>query len=104
MQRLDLMRIDRHKTFEEIDGLTAAEVPAPKVAAKSKIWRLAGRIALVITVTVFAIGSQGFLYQRLEHFREARHFAPQGLMARIKGGAIHINCDGSGSPSVVLES
>ena len=51
------MRIDQYERFEKIDGLTAAGVPTPKPEAKLKMLGLAGRIVLVVTVAVLAIGN-----------------------------------------------
>lgn len=74
-------------------------------AAGVGIRRFVARTALIATIAVLAIACIGFLYQHLEQLREARRFAPQGLIVRTnEGGAIHINCYGSGIPTVVLES
>jgi len=69
-----------------------------------RILRFAGTGTLIVAVPVFVIATLGLLYQRLERFREGRRLSPPGLMAQIRGGPIHVNCYGLGSPSVVLES
>lgn len=50
------------------------------------------------------IGLAGILYQDCWVLVEARRYIAPGKLVNIDGRKMHINCSGSGSPTVILES
>lgn len=53
---------------------------------------------------LLAIGLLGALYQGFSVAVEARRYMAPGRLVNVDGRQMHINCSGSGSPTVVLES
>ena len=51
-----------------------------------------------------ALLTLGVLFQQIALRRQRRRFAPPGRMVDVGGHRLHVNCAGSGSPVVVLES
>jgi pimeloyl-ACP methyl ester carboxylesterase len=59
-------------------------------------------IVIVTIVVVALIG--GALYEQYARRDAAKRFPPRGRMVDIGGRRIHLDCRGSGSPTVILES
>jgi pimeloyl-ACP methyl ester carboxylesterase len=51
-----------------------------------------------------ALLTLGVLYQQIGTRRQRRRFAPPGSFIDVGGHRLHVNCAGSGSPIVLLES
>ena len=51
-----------------------------------------------------ALLTLGVLFQQVALRRQRRRFAPPGRMVDVGGHRLHVDCAGSGSPVVVLES
>ena len=60
--------------------------------------------ALILAAAVGALVAAGVLYQRVGAARHRRRFRPPGVLVRIHGHRLHLNCRGRGSPAVFLES
>jgi pimeloyl-ACP methyl ester carboxylesterase len=62
--------------------------------------------AMWALLAIFVIGSSaGYLYQNAATARDAARYHPQGRMIDIGGGRrLNIDCQGAGSPTVILES
>ena len=56
---------------------------------------------LGVVATLLAIGA---IYQGIAVRRHRRQFTPPGLLIDVGGHRLHVNCRGSGSPLVLLES
>ena len=72
------------------------------VAATIWLWfkRVVKTIALLLVVVIgAAIG-----YEQLNRYSAASEFPPPGRMVRVDGYDMHLNCTGTGSPVVLLES
>src|ERR1035437_5646127 len=70
-----------------------------------RMWRkVAERIVLSIVALVATVvaGSSSFNAIALHHFRATN--PPPGGFYTVNGHRMHINCTGSGSPTIVLES
>jgi pimeloyl-ACP methyl ester carboxylesterase len=62
------------------------------------------RIALAFATLVVAVVVAGVGYEMLGRWRAARDFPPPGALVEIGGRRLHIDCRGSGSPTIVLVS
>ena len=59
-----------------------------------------GRIMLLI----IGLSIVGYIYEPIVEAAEAKAYPPPGQMVDVGGYHLHINCTGSGSPTVVVES
>ena len=62
------------------------------------IW-LGGILALLLILL-----AAGAIYESLAEAADAKAYPPPGQMVDVGGYSLHINCTGSGSPTVVVES
>jgi len=46
----------------------------------------------------------GVIFERLSTYRGSRDFPAPGRLVKVNGRELHLNCAGSGGPTVVLES
>jgi len=54
--------------------------------------------------TLLALMLVGYIYEPLAEAADAKAYPPPGQMVDVGGYSLHINCTGSGSPTVVVES
>jgi pimeloyl-ACP methyl ester carboxylesterase len=85
------------------------EETATNVAPRPGRWkRIAGRIFLVLFVLVVAAGIVGAAYQAIANSTDARRFPQQGKLVSLGPNfgdvRLNIDCQGQGSPTVVLDS
>ena len=59
-----------------------------------------GGILAVLLILILA----GWIYEPLAEAADAKAYPPPGKMVDVGGYRLHINCTGSGSPTVVIES
>lgn len=59
---------------------------------------------MALVIISLLLVSTGLVYQALGSARGARKYPPPGRLVDVGGYRLHIACDGTGSPSVVLES
>ena len=59
-----------------------------------------GRIMLLI----IGLSLVGYIYEPIAEAADAKAYPPPGQMVDVGGYRLHINCTGSGSPTVVIES
>jgi pimeloyl-ACP methyl ester carboxylesterase len=59
-----------------------------------------GGVLAVVLVLVLA----GWIYEPIAEAADAKAYPPPGQMVDVDGYRLHINCTGSGSPTVVIES
>lgn len=62
------------------------------------------RISLGLVVTLLVITLLGAAYEAVARRRAAHMFPPSGRLIDIGGRKIHLDCRGSGSPTVVFEA
>jgi pimeloyl-ACP methyl ester carboxylesterase len=62
------------------------------------IW-LAGVLAVLLVLLL-----AGYIYEPIAEARDEKAYPPPGKMVDVGGYRLHINCTGSGSPTVVIES
>ena len=59
-----------------------------------------GGILAVLLILILA----GWIYEPVAEAADAKAYPPPGKMVDVGGYRLHINCSGSGSPTVVVES
>ena len=59
-----------------------------------------GGILAVLLILILA----GWIYEPIAEAADAKAYPPPGQMVDVGGYRLHINCTGSGSPTVVIES
>ena len=69
-----------------------------------RILRVIGRALLWSIAAVLALAVAGATYQAVATGRAERAYPPPGEMVDVGGYSLHINCDGQGSPTVVLDA
>jgi pimeloyl-ACP methyl ester carboxylesterase len=71
-------------------------------------WTRRGRRFLAwtsgIVAALLALGTMGAFYESAAEARDARAFTPPGQMVDVGGHRLHINCVGTGSPTVVIDA
>jgi pimeloyl-ACP methyl ester carboxylesterase len=61
-------------------------------------------IALTICIMVVLLALAGASYQAIETRLDVRHFPESGQLVDVGGYRLKLNCTGTGSPTVILES
>jgi len=64
----------------------------------------AGKVALAIVLLLGSLAIAGALYQQIETWRDARRSPEPGRLVNAGGLRLQINCTGTSSPTVVLDS
>lgn len=72
--------------------------------AKSRVLRVAKWIGLGLGGIIVVTLVSGAAYEQWARHRAAQDFPPRGQMVDIGRRALHLDCRGSGSPTVILES
>jgi pimeloyl-ACP methyl ester carboxylesterase len=62
------------------------------------------RMLIAFVVALFSLAAAGLAYQSLASSRDRRAFLMPGQLIDIGGYKLHIDCTGSGSPTVILDS
>jgi pimeloyl-ACP methyl ester carboxylesterase len=79
----------------------AAGARLPRTA---KVWRRARKTALAILTLALTTLAGGMAYEAVGRISDARRFPVRGRMVDIGGYRLNINCTGTGSPAVILDS
>jgi pimeloyl-ACP methyl ester carboxylesterase len=94
-------------------GLTDAGWVWPPATFALAVWMviqlrraLAGRVRWLLypVVGLLAVGSVGGMYESVALARDDHRYARPGTMYDVGGHRLHLNCTGSGGPTVVLEN
>jgi pimeloyl-ACP methyl ester carboxylesterase len=78
-----------------------------RVVSSTTSRRIIGRIwrpLLGLVVALFALAVVGAIYQSIATELAERAYPPPGEMVDVGGYSLHINCEGQGSPTVVLDA
>ena len=82
------------------------ESSAPKKS--SLLWRIVKRLLIGILLLVVLAAISGILYQTILNARDARRYPQEGrsipLGPAFPGVSLNLNCTGSGSPTVILDT
>ena len=63
-----------------------------------------GRVLLGLVVMLVVLAASGAIYQSVATVIDRRSYPPPGQLVDVGGYRLHINCVGTGNPTVVLES
>jgi pimeloyl-ACP methyl ester carboxylesterase len=75
---------------------------------KSLLWRVTKRLLQSLVILVLTAAIAGAAYQAIATWRDTRQFPQEGklvaLGAEFPGVSLNLNCTGTGSPTVILDS
>jgi pimeloyl-ACP methyl ester carboxylesterase len=87
------------------DPQSTGDAPAAKQKKPgSRVLRWLLRGLLVVLIIVVGLVVMGALYQTLATARDARRYPPPGRLIDVGGYKLHLLCEGTGSPTVVLDA
>ncbi|MEG3144274.1 alpha/beta hydrolase [Sphingomonas sp. RT2P30] len=72
--------------------------------AKRWLWRWTRRIAVGLLALLVLLLVVGVIYEALGRRSAATRYPPRGQMVDIGGRRLHIDCRGTGAPTVILEA
>src|SRR5215831_93408 len=91
-----------------VSGTSDTATPVGSGKARHGGVRRAGQRILVWTGRILAVlvglSLLGAAYESVSEAADARAYPPPGRMVDVGGYRLHINCVGTGSPTVVIES
>jgi len=73
------------------------------VRARRQLHSRSGRLLLYPVIAMLALASIGGGYETVREASDARAYPTPGQLIDIGGHSLHLNCTGSGSPTVVLQ-
>ena len=81
------------------DQNQSRKVPTSKRRGRGCLLWLGASLALLLGLMLV-----GYIYEPIAEAADAKAYPPPGQMVDVGGFRLHINCTGSGSPTVVVES
>jgi pimeloyl-ACP methyl ester carboxylesterase len=63
-----------------------------------------GRVLLGLVITLVALAASGAIYQAVATAIDQRTYPPPGQLVDVGGYRLHIQCAGTGSPTVILDA
>src|SRR5215208_1399780 len=79
-------------------------VPSPAWRTVRRVLRGIGRTLAALVGLIVVLGLVGAVYESAAEAADARAYPPLGQMVDVGGYRLHINCTGTGSPTVVIEA
>src|ERR671933_2339723 len=73
-------------------------VPARRIGRRSLVW-LGGILAVLLGLSLLGAG-----YESMAEAADVRAYPPPGQLVDVGGYRLHLNCVGTGSPTVVIEA
>src|SRR5690242_8714267 len=77
-----------------------AETPRRKPRPRRRWLRWIGGTLIALV----GVGFAGVVYESVAEAADARAYPPPGQMVDVGGYRLHINCTGTGSPTVVIDA
>ncbi len=82
----------------------AAVVPSARVLpTRAPRWRRMRRILFALLALPVALALAGLSYEAVMSATDARRYPPPGRLVDVGDHHLHLNCTGTGSPTVILE-
>ena len=69
-----------------------------------RVLRAIGRTLAALVGLIVVLGLVGAIYESAASAADVRAYPPPGQLVDVGGYRLHINCTGTGSPTVVIES
>lgn len=78
-------------------------IQSPQMGRRNKlvVWLWRGLLGLLALIVILALA--GAIYQAGATQLDRRNYPPPGQMVDVDGYKLHINCTGTGSPTVILD-
>jgi len=85
-------------------GGGAGQFAFRRVRSQANPWRWLRKMIFAVMVLALVALTAGMTYEALGRLSDARRFPVRGRMADIGGYRLNLNCTGSGSATVILDS
>src|SRR5690349_16926484 len=79
-------------------------VPSATWRRGRRVLRAIGRRLAALVGLIVVLGLVGAIYESAAEAADVRAYPPPGQLVDVGGYRLHINCTGTGSPTVVIES
>jgi hypothetical protein len=83
---------------------TTTSIEASAQPRGRHILRLIGRGLKWFGIGLVALVALGFIFETIMQAGDAQRYPAPGQLVEVDGYTMHIDCEGSGSPTVILES
>src|SRR5689334_18830943 len=83
---------------------TAMPIPSTTWRSGRRVLRAIGRRLAALVGLIVVLGLVGASYESAAEAADVRAYPPPGQLVDVGGYRLHINCTGTGSPTVVIES
>ncbi len=80
-------------------GVPPSSHARPHAALRVALLTLGGLMSIIVI-----LAGAGVVYERIAEDSDAQRYPPPGALVDIGGRSLHVNCTGSGSPTVLLEA
>src|SRR5213082_131637 len=90
------------KMTQTIDSRKGSSSVSPR--PRRTIRRRLLRLLVICSLTLVGLLLLGLSYQAIASALDASHYPPPGKLVDIGGYRLHINCTGTGSPTVILDA
>jgi pimeloyl-ACP methyl ester carboxylesterase len=88
------------QTIDSNKGSSPVSSPRPRRTIRRRLLRLLG----IFSLSLVGLLLLGLSYQAIASAVDASHYSPPGKLVDIGGYRLHINCTGTGSPTVLLDA
>jgi pimeloyl-ACP methyl ester carboxylesterase len=79
-------------------------VPSPAWRRVQRVLRAIGRTLAALVGLIVVLGLVGAVYESAAEAADVRAYLPPGQLVDVGGYRLHINCTGTGSPTVVIDA
>jgi pimeloyl-ACP methyl ester carboxylesterase len=69
-----------------------------------RLLRLTRRLLTWVGVALLCLVVTGFVYERIQRATSHRAYPPPGSLVEVDGHLMHLDCEGAGTPAVLLEA
>ncbi|NTU80640.1 MAG: hypothetical protein HGA45_14895, partial [Chloroflexales bacterium] len=85
-------------------SMNAPRTPSRTRPAGRRVLHRIGTGLIVALVLIVVLGLAGAIYESAAEAADLRAYPPPGQLVDVGGYRLHLNCTGTGSPTVVIES
>lgn len=84
--------------------MSTGVIPRSRQALASRVLRWLGRFLVGFLILLIVLAAAGAVYQAAGAARDRQLYLPPGQMVDVGGYQMHLNCQGTGSPTVIIEA